>query len=107
MHTVSFDFCECVAARLVNPACLTGRREAAVLALYSVLPPRPAEDQGAEEGLRLLQLLIPERERPPLQTSPSSPPPPTQTQQLSSQVRPLLCFTGFVRVLEVLEMLVF
>lgn len=62
-----------------------GGWETAVLALYSVLPTCPAEDQGTEEGLRLLQLLIPERERPPLQTSPSSPPPPTQTQQLSSQ----------------------
>lgn len=71
---------------LVSPTCCSGWWETAVLALHPVLPPCPAEDQGAEKGLRLLQLVIAERERPPLQTSPSSPPSPTQTQQLSPQV---------------------
>lgn len=33
---------------------VSGGWEAAVLALHSVLPSRPAEDQGAEEGLRLV-----------------------------------------------------
>lgn len=71
--------------------CLTGGWETAVLALHSVLPPCPAEDQGAAEGLWLLQFLVPERERPPLQIAPSSPPSPTQTQQFTPQVCPLLC----------------
>lgn len=86
--------------------CLTGGWETAVLALYPVLPPGPAEDQGAEKGLWLLQLLIPEWERPPLQTSPSSPPP-TQTQQLTSQVWNLLCHFSYLQILHLSFKLIF
>lgn len=77
--------------QLLSPTCPAGGWETAVLALHSVLPPCPAEDQGAEEGLWLLQFLVPERERPPLQTAPPSPPPPTQAQQFSPQVCSMLC----------------
>lgn len=76
--------------QLLYPTRPAGGWETAVLALYSFLPPCPAEDQGAKEGLWLLQLFLPERERPPLQTA-SSPPPSPQTQQFSPQVCSLLC----------------
>lgn len=69
-----------------------GGWETAMLALYFVLPQSPAEDQGAEERLWLLQLLVLERERPSLQITPSPPPPPTQTQQFTPQVCSVLCY---------------
>lgn len=70
----------------VSPLWCKGWWEAAVLALHSFLSPCSAKDQGTEKRLWLVQFLIIEWERPPLQTSPSSPPSPTQTQQLSPQV---------------------
>lgn len=83
--------CNSASYQLLSPTCPAGGWETAVLALYPFLPPCPAEDQGAKEGLRLLQLFLPERERPPLQTASPPPPPPTQTQQFSPQVCSPLC----------------
>lgn len=85
IHLV-YSISECITVSFMSLSCPTGGWETLVLALYSVLSPCPAEDQGAKEGLWLLQFLLPERERPSLQAASSSPPSPTQTQQLSPQV---------------------
>lgn len=63
-----------------------GGWEAAVLVVYSVVPPRAPEDQGAAErpGLVPFQLLVTQR-KGALETAPS-PPPPTSSQQLTPQV---------------------